>query len=86
MPSREAGWLGMIIPEEYGGSGLGVTEAAVMLYDDLRVRRRDHRAPPRSTSIVFPPMPVIKHGSEDLKRRYLPRVAHRRHHAMVVLA
>ena len=27
------GWLGMIIPEAYGGSGLGVTEAAVMLHE-----------------------------------------------------
>ncbi|TMB87931.1 MAG: acyl-CoA dehydrogenase family protein, partial [Chloroflexi bacterium] len=27
------GWLGMIIPEEYGGSGLGVTEASIMLHE-----------------------------------------------------
>src|SRR5207247_1327826 len=29
----QAGWLGMIIPEEYGGSGLGVIEAALMLHE-----------------------------------------------------
>src|SRR5207245_10715105 len=29
----QAGWLGMIIPEEYGGSGLGVTEATIMLHE-----------------------------------------------------
>jgi len=29
----QAGWLGMIIPEEYGGSGLGVTEATLMLHE-----------------------------------------------------
>jgi len=29
----QAGWLGVIVPEEYGGSGLGVTEAALMLHD-----------------------------------------------------
>jgi len=29
----QAGWLGVIIPEEYGGSGLGATEAALMLHD-----------------------------------------------------
>ena len=27
----EAGWLGICIPEEYGGSGLGITEAAIMM-------------------------------------------------------
>ena len=29
----QAGWLGVIVPEEYGGSGLGVTEAALMLHE-----------------------------------------------------
>ena len=29
----QAGWLGMIVPEEYGGAGLGVTEAALMLHE-----------------------------------------------------
>ena len=29
----QAGWLGMIIPDDYGGSGLGVTEAALMLHE-----------------------------------------------------
>ena len=32
-PSPTAGWLGIMIPEEYGGAGLGVTEAALMLHE-----------------------------------------------------
>src|SRR3970040_2823330 len=30
---RKNGWLGIVIPEEYGGSGLGVTEASVLLHE-----------------------------------------------------
>ena len=29
----EAGWLGITMPEEYGGAGLGVTEAAIMMHE-----------------------------------------------------
>src|SRR6266850_1986572 len=70
----QAGWLGMIIPEEYGGSGLGVTEAALMLHEICAAGAGTTGASPIHF-YMFPPMPVIKHGSEDLKRRYLPHVA-----------
>ena len=64
------GWLGMIIPEEYGGSGLGVTEAALMLGEICAAGAGTSGASPVHF-YMFPPMPLIKHGSEDLKRRYL---------------
>ena len=67
------GWLGMIIPEEYGGSGLGVTEAALMLGEICAAGAGTSGASPVHF-YMFPPTPVIKHGSEDLKRRYLPRM------------
>jgi alkylation response protein AidB-like acyl-CoA dehydrogenase len=67
------GWLGMIIPEEYGGSGLGVTEAAIMLGEICAAGAGTSGASPIHF-YMFPPMPVIKHGSEDLKRRYLPKI------------
>ena len=70
----QAGWLGMIIPEDYGGSGLGVTEATVMLHEICAAGAGTTGASPIHF-YLFPPMPVIKHGSEDLKRRYLPRIA-----------
>ena len=70
----QAGWLGMIIPEEYGGAGLGVTEATVMLHEICAAGAGTTGASPIHF-YLFPPMPVIKHGSEDLKRRYLPRIA-----------
>jgi alkylation response protein AidB-like acyl-CoA dehydrogenase len=69
-----AGWLGAIIPEEYGGSGLGVTEAAILLHEICAAGAGTSGASPIHF-YMFPPMPVIKHGSETLRRKYLPRIA-----------
>src|SRR5438309_730919 len=70
----EAGWLGMIIPEEYGGSGLGVTEATIMLHEVCASGAGTSGASPIHF-YLFPPMPVIKHGAGPLKAKYLPRIA-----------
>jgi acyl-CoA dehydrogenase len=70
----QAGWLGVIVPEEYGGSGLGVTEAALMLHDIAASGAGTSGCSPVHF-YCFPPMPVMKHGTEALKRKYLPRVA-----------
>jgi acyl-CoA dehydrogenase len=70
----QAGWLGVIIPEEYGGSGLGVTEAALMLHDIGASGAGTSGCSPVHF-YTFPPMPVLKHGTEALKRKYMPRVA-----------
>ena len=67
------GWLGMIVPEEYGGSGLVVTDAALMLGEICAAGAGTSGASPVHF-YMFPPMPVIKHGSEALKRRYLPHI------------
>ena len=69
-----AGWLGMIIPEEYGGSGLGVTEASILLYEICAAGAGTSGASPIHF-YMFPPLPLIKHGSADLKGRYLRRIA-----------
>jgi acyl-CoA dehydrogenase len=70
----QAGWLGVIVPEEYGGSGLGVTEAALMLHDIAASGAGTSGCSPIHF-YCFPPMPVMKHGTEALRRKYLPRVA-----------
>ncbi len=67
------GWLGMIVPEAYGGSGLGVTEAALMLSEICAAGAGTSGASPVHF-YMFPPMPIIKHGSEAMKARYLPRI------------
>src|ERR671922_2881819 len=69
----EGGWLGAIVPEEYGGSGLGVTEAALVLHEICAAGAGTSGASPIHF-YMFPPMPLIKHGSEALKQRYLPRI------------
>src|SRR5213080_2538528 len=69
-----AGWLGAIVPEEYGGSGLGVTEAAILLHEICAAGAGTTGASPIHF-YVFPPMPVVKHGSAALKERYLPAIA-----------
>jgi len=68
------GWLGIVIPEEYGGSGLGVTEAAILLHEICAAGAGTTGASPIHF-YVFPPMPVVKHGSAALKERYLPAIA-----------
>jgi alkylation response protein AidB-like acyl-CoA dehydrogenase len=71
---RKNGWLGIIVPEEYGGSGLGVTEASILLHEICAAGAGTSGASPIHF-YVFPPMPLIKHGSEPLKRKYLPKIA-----------
>jgi acyl-CoA dehydrogenase len=68
------GWLGIMIPEEYGGAGLGVTEAALMLHEICASGAGTSGASPIHF-YVFPPTPIIKFGSAEMKRKYLPRIA-----------
>ncbi|MFJ8059332.1 acyl-CoA dehydrogenase family protein [Streptomyces sp. NPDC096142] len=68
------GWLGITIPEEYGGHGLGITEASLLLEEVARSGGGMNAASAIHLSI-FGMHPVVVHGSEELKRRTLPRVA-----------
>ncbi|MEU9287891.1 acyl-CoA dehydrogenase family protein [Streptomyces sp. NPDC048275] len=68
------GWLGLTIPEEYGGHGLGITEATLLLEEVARSGGGMNAASSIHMSI-FGMQPVVVHGSAELKRRTLPRVA-----------
>src|SRR5436305_3480536 len=70
----DGGWLGMTIPAEYGGHGLGITEATLLLEEVARSGGGMNAASSIHLSI-FGMQPVVVHGSEELKRRTLPRVA-----------
>ena len=70
----ENGWLGVLVPEQYGGAGLGVTEAGLLLQEVTRSGAGTSGAS-AIHFYVFPLTPVIRYGSEDLKRTYLPRAA-----------
>ena len=69
----DGGWLGMLMPEAYGGMGLGLTETGVVL-DELG-QRCGFNANSIFQYFVFPPGPVIHHGSEAMKREFLPKLA-----------
>ncbi|MGC7101474.1 acyl-CoA dehydrogenase family protein [Amycolatopsis lurida] len=70
----EGGWLGLTIPEPYGGHGRGITEATLLLEEVARSGGGMNAASSIHLSI-FGMHPVVVHGSEELKRRTLPRVA-----------
>ena len=69
-----AGWLGIAMPEQYGGAGRGIQEAAILLEEVAASGAAMNGATPLHLSI-FGMHPVVKHGTEDMKREYLPRVA-----------
>ena len=70
----EAGWIGIAIPEQYGGSGRGITEASIVLEEVAASGAAMNGASSVHLSI-FGMHPVVKYGSEDMKQKYLPRVA-----------
>ncbi len=67
----EAGWLGIAMPEAYGGSGLGITEAAVLMQAVAQSGAGFSGASAIHMNI-FGLHPVVVFGSEEQKRRFLP--------------
>ena len=70
----QKGWLGTIVPEEYGGAGLGITEAALLLHA-ICLSGAGTSGASAIHFYMFPPSPLIRHGSADMKRRFLPGIA-----------
>ena len=68
------GWIGIAIPEEYGGGGAGITEASIMLEEIAASGAAMNGASAVHLSI-FGMNPVVKHGSAAMRRTYLPQVA-----------
>lgn len=67
------GWLGMTIPEEYGGHGLGITEATILAEEVARSGGAMNAASAIHMSI-FGMQPVVVFGSEEMKKATLPRI------------
>jgi acyl-CoA dehydrogenase len=70
----KGGWIGIAIPEEYGGGGQGITEASIVLEEVAASGACMNGASAIHLSI-FGMHPVVLHGSEELKQRILPPVA-----------
>ena len=67
----KAGFLGALIPQEYGGSGLGIREAGVILEE---VNRSGGNAAACHAQMYMMGT-LLRHGSSEQKRRYLPEIA-----------
>jgi acyl-CoA dehydrogenase len=67
----DAGWLSVLIPTGYGGGGLGVTEASVIL-EEINRSGANSGACHAQMYIMGT---LLRHGSEEQKQRYLPRIA-----------
>lgn len=70
----EGGWIGVAIPEEFGGGGEGIDAASIVLEEVAASGACMNGASAIHLSI-FGMHPVVLHGSDDLRGRVLPRVA-----------
>src|SRR5579883_1720777 len=66
-----AGYLAALIPQQYGGAGLGVLEGAVILEE---INRSGGNAAACHAQMYIMGT-LLRHGSEEQKRRYLPKIA-----------
>ncbi|MDP9896421.1 acyl-CoA dehydrogenase [Variovorax boronicumulans] len=67
----KAGWMAALIPQEYGGSGLGLTEASVIMEEINRCGGNSGACHGQMYNMGT----LLRHGSEAQKREYLPRIA-----------
>jgi acyl-CoA dehydrogenase len=75
----KAGWVGIAIPERYGGGGGGITEASIVVEEVAASGAAMNGASAIHLSI-FGMNPVVKYGSAEQRARYLPEVAAGRLH------
>jgi acyl-CoA dehydrogenase len=70
----EGGWIGIAIPEEYGGAGRGVDEASIIL-EEVAASGAGMNGASAIHLSIFGMHPVVMHGSNEMKEKYLPSVA-----------
>lgn len=67
----KAGWMAALIPEEYGGGGLGLTEASVIMEEINHCGANSGACHGQMYNMGT----LLRHGSEEQKRKYLPKIA-----------
>jgi acyl-CoA dehydrogenase len=67
----KAGWMAALIPEEFGGSGLGLTEASVIMEEINRAGGNSGACHGQMYNMNT----LVRHGSDAQRRKYLPRIA-----------
>src|SRR5580693_118359 len=67
----KAGWLAALIPQDYGGSGLGLTEASVIMEEINRAGGNSGACHGQMYNMGT----LLRHGSAEQKHKYLPKIA-----------
>ena len=70
----EGGWLGILLPEEYGGAGMGTPEAVVMM-EELAANGGGFSAAQAVHGGIYNSVPIVKYASEELREELIPKVA-----------
>ncbi|MHA6625132.1 acyl-CoA dehydrogenase family protein [Pseudonocardia sichuanensis] len=70
----EGGWLGIAVPEQYGGGGLGILEASLLL-EEVAASGAGMNGCSAMHLTIFGLNTVVKHGSEELRQEVLPPAA-----------
>ncbi|WP_224449945.1 acyl-CoA dehydrogenase family protein [Haloprofundus salilacus] len=68
------GWLGVLLPEEYGGKGYGTEEAVAMMHE-IAASGAGFSGAQSVHAAIYNSAPLVKYGSDELKEGLLPRVA-----------
>ena len=67
----ELGWLAALIPEEFGGTGLGITEASIILEEI----NHSGGVATACHAQMYTMGTLLRHGNNEQKKRYLPKIA-----------
>lgn len=70
----DGGWFGALLPEEYGGAGMGTEEVVVMM-EEIAASGGGFSAAQAVHGAIYNSVPLVKYGSEEIKDDLLPRVA-----------
>jgi alkylation response protein AidB-like acyl-CoA dehydrogenase len=65
------GWMGLALPEEYGGAGLSLLDMAVLFEEFGRAAMTE----PMFSTVVLGALPILAWGTEEQKKAFLPKVA-----------
>jgi alkylation response protein AidB-like acyl-CoA dehydrogenase len=67
----ELGWMGLVLPEKYGGQGMGFMDLIILLQE----MGRNILPGPFFSTVVLGSLPILLAGTEEQKKEFLPRIA-----------
>lgn len=70
----DGGWFGALLPEQYGGAGMGTQEVVVMM-EEIAASGGGFSAAQAVHGAIYNSVPLVEYGSEEMKEELLPKVA-----------